>query len=285
MSITTIINTMNNNQPVKASDFNSAKVTIFSGDYQTYYLYKKTERLTVAIYMLSGFISDSEPIKWEMRSLGVSLLSDSLSFTTLSLAEKKVTYVRFAGAILKAISLLEIAYIGGLISLMNYEILRSEFEGVLKLAESSEAMSDARGLSLPKHFFNIPEDNLVDSDENRLNKESLLTKLNKVSGQESPTINESIKYKGHSIGHNIMSDRVSGMAVKTESHKQKDKTNRQEIIIDLLKKKGDLGIKDFTNAISGCSEKTIQRELLTLVSKGQISKAGSKRWSRYSFKS
>ena len=41
-------------------------------------------------------------------------------------------------------------------------------------------------------------------------------------------------------------------------------------------------IKDLTPVIKGCSEKTIQRELATLVDKGIVNKEGERRWSVYS---
>lgn len=42
-----------------------------------------------------------------------------------------------------------------------------------------------------------------------------------------------------------------------------------------------ISIKDISSKISGCSEKTIQRELNNLVDIKKVSKFGDKRWSRY----
>jgi DeoR/GlpR family transcriptional regulator of sugar metabolism len=46
--------------------------------------------------------------------------------------------------------------------------------------------------------------------------------------------------------------------------------------------KKDVSIKDISLVLTDCSEKTIQRELNSLVLKGQLKKTGAKRWSRYS---
>ena len=75
---------------------------------------------------------------------------------------------------------------------------------------------------------------------------------------------------------------VQKRVINTESVKEnlKDK-DRKALIIDMLKKKGGLGIKDFVQVIQGVSEKTIQRELLSLVAEGSIRKEGDRRWSRY----
>ena len=40
-------------------------------------------------------------------------------------------------------------------------------------------------------------------------------------------------------------------------------------------------IKDVAPLISGCSEKTVQRELGEMVASGILRKIGEKRWSRY----
>ncbi|MEK6878241.1 MAG: hypothetical protein AABY22_01465 [Nanoarchaeota archaeon] len=50
----------------------------------------------------------------------------------------------------------------------------------------------------------------------------------------------------------------------------------------LIKRKKEIMIKDVVGLINDCSEKTIQRELLTLVDEGILKKEGERRWTRYS---
>lgn len=52
-------------------------------------------------------------------------------------------------------------------------------------------------------------------------------------------------------------------------------------IINLLKDSDGLAIKDIANVITDCSEKTIQRELLSLIENGLVKREGERRWSRY----
>ena len=70
----------------------------------------------------------------------------------------------------------------------------------------------------------------------------------------------------------------------TEVSSNEKKNKRQEDIISLLKERSDLSVKDFTQIIKDCSEKTVQRELLELVEKGIVKKQGERRWSRYSLR-
>jgi Fic family protein len=91
--------------------------------------------------------------------------------------------------------------------------------------------------------------------------------------------------KRHYKGHEYVKDK-SAMNLK-DFHVGQESTHagsadRQNLIIQLLKTKSDLTIKDFISTIKGCSSKTVQRELLKLVHLGVLKKAGERRWSRYS---
>tara|TARA_B100000745_G_scaffold62803_1_gene37109 strand:- start:532 stop:708 length:177 start_codon:yes stop_codon:yes gene_type:complete len=53
-------------------------------------------------------------------------------------------------------------------------------------------------------------------------------------------------------------------------------------ILDVITKKSPIHIKDIAAEVSDCSEKTIQRELQSLVHDNVVKKEGSKRWTTYS---
>lgn len=58
--------------------------------------------------------------------------------------------------------------------------------------------------------------------------------------------------------------------------------DRHEAILSVIRNKGKASIKDISTFIRGVSEKTIQRELLTLIENGIVLKQGVRRWSTYS---
>lgn len=58
--------------------------------------------------------------------------------------------------------------------------------------------------------------------------------------------------------------------------------NRRERILTILKDKGEATIKDISEQVTDCSEKTIQRELIDLIKDGIIVRQGERRWSKYS---
>jgi len=235
---------------------------VFKDNPHLIYLYKKTEKMVSALYLLSSFISDREPVKWQIREASVNLLSLSVNLSDRTSTKQITERFDFVSTGLKLLSFLEISYISGIISEMNFNILKHELCSLIQIIEKEGKGEGAKGLIFPEHFFEVARPS--DKEE-----------VGNYEKNFSPMAGISSK------GHNTMSDRMS---FKNNEIKQKDKTDRRGIIINLLKKDSGLGIKDFTSAIKGCSEKTIQRELATLVSKGQIKKEGEKRWSRYSLK-
>lgn len=59
-------------------------------------------------------------------------------------------------------------------------------------------------------------------------------------------------------------------------------TDRSERIKTVLEAKPHASVKDISEVITDVSEKTIQRELNSLIEKGQVIREGERRWSRYS---
>jgi len=59
-------------------------------------------------------------------------------------------------------------------------------------------------------------------------------------------------------------------------------TDRAERIKTVLEAKPQATVKDIAEVITDVSEKTIQRELNSLIEKGQVVREGERRWSKYS---
>ncbi len=59
-------------------------------------------------------------------------------------------------------------------------------------------------------------------------------------------------------------------------------TDRSERIKTVLEAKPQATVKDIAEIITDVSEKTIQRELNSLIEKGQVVREGERRWSKYS---
>jgi hypothetical protein len=60
---------------------------------------------------------------------------------------------------------------------------------------------------------------------------------------------------------------------------------RREAILSIIRARGTVSIKDISDSITDCSEKTIQRELMSLIDERLIIREGERRWSKYSLAS
>ena len=57
--------------------------------------------------------------------------------------------------------------------------------------------------------------------------------------------------------------------------------SRRDRIIDILRDNPWATIKDISSAITDCSEKTIQRELISMINDNVVVREGERRWSKY----
>lgn len=58
-------------------------------------------------------------------------------------------------------------------------------------------------------------------------------------------------------------------------------SDRRESIRSVLRSKGQANIKDISDVITDCSEKTIQRELIAMIKDNEVVREGERRWSMY----
>lgn len=56
---------------------------------------------------------------------------------------------------------------------------------------------------------------------------------------------------------------------------------RRERVITVIRDKGEASIKDIVEVVTDCSEKTIQRELNSLIKDSIVHREGERRWSKY----
>ncbi len=199
--------------------------------YETNFI-NRAEKLASAIYFITNFFTNEEPVKWRLRELSINLISNSF--------KDKVSIIK------EVSSLFVVAKTNGLVSESNYEILNKELLSLEDLAGIKSPLP----LLMPSLAENPRQ---VKPVESNLLKDNFV----KDSVVEKPVLKE-----------------FGVVSVK--------KNNRQSVIINLLKRKKEVMIKDITPLISGCSEKTVQRELSSMVTLGLLKRMGEKRWSRYS---
>jgi len=257
-----------NQTPSFNDPINWKSLGFFSAEDYLIYIFKKTEKITSALYLVSGLLKDEEPIKWELRDRGIDLLSSSFSASNSLPGDKNAVIQSLFTAALETLSLLNVAKISNLISDMNHRLLVHEIDNIVallrdRLAESAESA----GYILSESFFKTPD---LFSTGFRL-------------GNKSNNSGGDMIFKRQANSGSVGLDGKTGHgSVSTDV--QAKKTQRQDAILAVLATQSNLTIKDFSKVIKDCSEKTIQRELIELVDKGVVKKEGERRWSRYSLK-
>lgn len=207
---------------------------------------KRSENIASAIYLITSFFHEQEPLKWKLRSLASNIVSLSIGQNLLGFHE----------SLQELKGLMSVAKNAGLVSDANHSILAKELEsylGELPIPEVSQNFfmetRQSREIGAPR-----TEDEVRDIVDN---------------GQTAPAPGRGV----------IPRDQGPLKEFGAVSVK---KNSRKSIIIGLLKRKKEIMIKDVSPFIGGVSEKTIQRELLALVREGILRKEGEKRWTRYS---
>lgn len=262
------------NQPSFNDPINWRSLGFFSSEEYLIYIFKKTEKITAALYLVSGLLKDDEPIKWELRDRGIDLLSSSFTASSAVPGDKNAVIQSLFTAALETLSLLNVAKISNLISEMNHRLLVREIDYIVGMLRDRLAQSaEKAGYILSESFFRTPD--LFSSGFRSDNRTGRIS-----SDVMNPFLSVDNGY-GRKDGGKIPDNELMHKGQQNSAAK---KSYRQEAIISALKNQSNLTIKDFRGVIKDCSEKTIQRELMELVQRGLIKREGERRWSRYSLK-
>ncbi len=282
------------------------------------FTHRKAERLSAAVYLVTSFFSDSEPIRWKMRETALSVLENISALRGGTHYEREFAVASTLRGIHDMLSLVEIAAMSGMMSEMNYRVLKAEY-GALR-----QEIHERDNIHTPEHF-EIPKDFFKEGNEDASlpRKDTVMpTPRDAVHGMHTPEVPES--YKGHTKGQDsvlnttvhdaldMLNDtvrknvsvntstkaplHVHGVNAEVRTAKpsktvaqsnrplaQAPKGGRRGVVLDLFAKNGAaLTVKDVAKAIAPVSEKTAQRELAALVDEGVLKRTGERRWSIYS---
>lgn len=239
---------------------------------------KKTEKLVTALYMVTDCMDTDDALKGKLRLLGVELLSDIYKFATLSPLDKYNRVPVCLTRIYEILSFIEIAYTIGFISEMNTSILKKEFEGLATNLKSRQSKDKHFTFTLNSKMFETPE---IPAGFN--NKKTQIQSEYSIKDKRTPFNTMSFINNNSPLANNNNFNHTRNTTSLS------DREDRNKRIVSIIKdkivfpeNKDGVSIKDISLAFTDCSEKTIQRDLNTLVSKGELKKIGSKRWSRYS---
>ncbi len=284
----------------------SGSVDILKEDHYLLFLFKKTERIVAALYVITGMFPDAEPLKWSIRECGILCMKHTLSFKERSTVHSKEFPSDTLSEIARLLSLLDLAHIADLISPMNFSVVKRELEIISATIEGKwrVASPPASKPFFDESFFGVTGSIFSDTRGKRdeapmavpfppTSKEkqnsSLLhsftdfenLKKNQYSYKGHKNIKDSVLYEKREVEH-PKTLIVINKGQRKHKHSDELREERKHNIFSVLKEKKSAMIKDFSSVIGGCSEKTIQRLLNDMVRDTVLKREGDRRWSRYS---
>jgi hypothetical protein len=217
--------------------------------------------------MLSKFVPDHDPLLVDIKKTAHDLLeTTSKFFSTTGVAQGDIDR---AHTLLQYMSsLLTLAFISSYISASNIEIIKNEINYLHKHIEelSTQSASESGHMQFKSDLFvvNQPKQHKIAEEKMSFIKD----KEPSVSTQTS----SKVSFKKPAPTH---------VKPKTAPMVSESKDDREKRVLDVIRDKGVVSIKDISTVIFDVSEKTIQRTLQLLIDKGQIKKEGERRWAKY----
>ncbi|MBL4644336.1 MAG: hypothetical protein JKX80_00530 [Candidatus Pacebacteria bacterium] len=228
--------------------------------------YKKVERLTLATHLVTNFVPKNENVREEVRTNSQQLLSLILGLRKGLHSEGPEVVDAVTAKVRYVLSLLDIVHTAGYVSDMNLEVLKSAYVDLVRflIKSQNEIVSESLELN-EEHFMSVR----TQSNGHKPNGHSNVITDKIITDTKKDT--------------NILKDNKTQKAPRPQSLRSKRRvTSRRVAILDIVTKSSPVHIKDIAMEITDCSEKTIQRELVSLVNDGVLKKEGSKRWTLYS---
>ncbi len=211
---------------------------VFERDIRKVFLYKKIERITKALHLVSPAFETSPTLRERLLGTEITLLEASVA----PLVSARTALSR---ELLILLSLLSLAETSGLLSRMNVSLISREIEDILKEIANYEE----------------PQITLDETD-------SLAQLAKSVVRTDRPrTLEKPVRSSEDAPRRDI---------------KDNDSSKRRDTILSVIRSKGSVSIKDISTVLRDVSEKTVQRELISLISAGVVAKKGERRWSTYS---
>lgn len=204
--------------------------------------------ISKAVYLVTDLFDQSEPLKMSLRRVVVNCLENDFDKESF----------------LKLNSLLKLSRDMDLITQMNADLLIGAVNSHLNNLNKVEVREDVKIDTI----LNIDKAEEVNKPMVIENKQIVELVSEERVEKKVPTI---------TINNNTQN-------IKTINNISMDIGSRRKKILEIVKARGAVTINEFIESIKGCSSKTIQRELTSLVLSGTLKKTGERRWSKYSLK-
>lgn len=231
------------------------KTNPFGGNRAGERAYRRAERISAALHLLTNHVAADEPVRETLRREAIDLLVCALSLRDVMRVAGSDNARAFSERVRILISHVRILAVSGFVSAQNAQVMIEALDELGSYVAASERTPLSESVVLSR-------DELMDIGSIRPQRSARDIKDTMVVKDNSAV----------SDGRNT--------SVTKPAH-QGQQTVRQRNIVEVLRTSGELGIREIAAHLPEYSEKMIQRELLNLVAAGTVTKTGLKRWSRY----
>ncbi len=244
------------------------------GDKFVFYVFKKASKISYAVYVITDLIKDTEPLKWTLRKSATEVA------TLRNFFDEKSVFNNLEKTLLELEAFLDLAAFAKVVSEMNSALLQSEIRRLISDMRE-RAKEGFYSPQLVPSFFDIPKPEVFTMAP----VSPAPTQVDYSKGHKGQVSNYDFYKKPQNAPVSTESRKVVEK-VETKSVGSENKGQRRDQILSIIKDKNgaQVSIKDITDKVKDCSEKTIQRELIAMVEDGTLKKTGERRWSTYSLK-
>lgn len=252
---------------------------------------QKTQKIVAAVYLVSEMIPEADPIRISIKEESLALLKTIESLNQSDTKDNISVYTKSSVKVAHLVSLVHIAKLAGSVSVMNAELL---LEGLTSLHTVLEKKRVSTLKKISSESLLVSFDDAFDTTlppavtAHQEEVDGVRKSVVAVGGTVPETQQQAfshVKVNEAYIAHTAKGESKDGVrkSMGTGVFKAR-KTSRRDQILSLFVRGEDMSIKDISTKVRGCSEKTIQRELNTLVFENIIERIGEKRWSRYALR-
>lgn len=237
------------------------------------FLFKKGERIVAAMYMLTNLFPDSEPLKWTIRQESRNLIKDIIEITSNKTIDTYSSIKEVQLKVTEISSYVSLSNAIGLMSNMNFTILNQELISFTNQIKEISKRHKKVNEDIGGDFFEVerPREFIKDIKKTKRHQ-NVFNKEDK---------SQEFKIKSNQSTQNVLNTKTDKQIKVNKGLSNNDRINS---IMNILKDKGKVSIKDIAQEIPEYSEKTIQRDLMNLIDKGVVEKEGERRWSQYYLK-
>ena len=217
--------------------------------------YRRAERLSAAIILLTNHVPESDPLRLSARRLSLSLIESLLASRDEMRSATSDRNQEVKVVVRNTISVLRLLAVAGHTSIQNTEAVTEALDGLVEFLHASQKSTLSEGVSITREDLLDVRDTVV--REMKPQDRSVYSVSGKKDSAPLTPSSEPKKPDSGSLGARALS------------------------IIEVLRANGEMGIREVASNLPEYSEKMIQRELASLVDSKLVQKSGLKRWSRY----